>query len=168
MKRLATAIAMIGSTFILTGCLSNNDDLEEWMKHEAEQMKGKVTPLPAVKPFTPIEYIGREMNDPFAPKRVSKTTANAPDEKRKKEFLESFPLDRLIMVGTIKKKGELWALIQAPDYTISMVKPGDYLGQNFGKVNAVKDNALRIKESVLDPQGDWAEREIDLNLAVKK
>jgi len=168
MKKLATAIPMIVTTFLLTGCLSNNDDLNEWMTHEAEQMKGKVTPLPAVKPFTPTEYMAREMNDPFGPQKVLKTTANAPDEKRKKEYLESFPIDRLLMVGTIQKKSDLWALIQSPDLTISMVKTGDYLGQNFGKVTEIKDNLLKIKESVLDTQGDWVDREVDINITSRR
>jgi type IV pilus assembly protein PilP len=153
----------------LVGCSNANDDLQTWMKNESGNMKGQVTPLPPVTPFTPVGYIGREIGDPFAPKKNStKVTSSAPDAKRKKDFLESFSLDRLLLVGTIKRQGILWGLVKAPDGTVSMVKNGDYMGQNFGKITTVKDTGLQIKESVLDPQGDWLDRQVDFTITSAK
>ena len=137
------------------------------MRVQGTQLKGQVTPLPPVSPFVPVQYAGRDMPDPFAPKRVTKASANAPDAKRKKDFLESFPLDRLTVVGTIQRKGGLWGLVQSPDGVVSMVKAGDYLGQNFGQVVAVTPAAVKLKEAVLDPQGEWSTREVDLPVAGK-
>lgn len=156
------AILMAFSPLILVGCSASNDDLQTWMDDQGKTLKGVVTPLPTVAPFTPISYIGRDLPDPFAPKKSTKVAQNAPDSKRKKDFLESFPLDRLSMVGTIARKGFLWGLIKAPDGTISMVKAGDYLGPNFGKITTINATALHMKEAVLDPQGDWVERDVDL------
>lgn len=161
MKRTLTLLAMplLG---ILTACSSSNDDLQTWMQAKSQSMKGLVTPLPPVAPFTPVAYVGRDLGDPFAPKKSStKITSNAPDSKRKKEFLESFPLDRLLLVGTIKRQGVLWGLIKTPDNTVSMVKNGDYMGLNLGKIALVNDTGLQLQESVLDPQGDWIDRQVE-------
>lgn len=153
----------------LAACSSTNDDLQTWMKTESQTMKGLVTPLPPVSPFTPIGYVGRDLGDPFAPKKSSnKLTSSTPDSKRKKEFLESFPLDRLFLVGTIRRQGVLWGLIKAPDGTVSMVKNGDYMGQNLGKVALVKDVGLQLQESVLDPQGDWIDRQVDFAITAAR
>lgn len=156
-------IAMLLAT-ILSACASNKDDLTAWMDLEGKKLVGQVTPLPAVSPFNPISYIGKELPDPFSPKKSVKLASNAPDNKRKKEFLETFPLDRLTVVGSILRKGTLWALVKTPNSNISMVKAGDYLGQNFGKITAISDTALTMKESVLDPQGDWTDREVNLQI----
>lgn len=153
----------------LAGCSQSNDDLQTWMKAEAQTMKGQVAPLPPVAPFTPVAYIGRDRGDPFGPKRsTTKVASNAPDSKRRKEFLESFPLDRLLLVGTIQRQGMLWGLVKAPDGTVSMVKNGDYMGQNLGKVIVVKDSGMQLQESVLDPQGDWSDRQVDFAITAAR
>jgi type IV pilus assembly protein PilP len=162
-KHLLVSLAM-AAPLLLGGCGPSEDDLQEWMRAETAQLKGKVSPLPPVSPFVPVSYFGRDMSDPFAPKRVTKLSANAPDAKRKKDFLESFPLDRLVVVGTIQRKGAQWGLIKTPDGVISMVRTGDYLGQNFGQVVAVTPAGIKLKEAVLDPQGEWASREFQLDV----
>lgn len=167
MKTTTFALLTIASALALSGCSSSNDDLQKWMVDEARLMKGQVTPLPPVYPFTAVAYIGKELPDPFGPKKSSKASSNAPDAKRKKDFLESFPLDRLAVVGAIKRSGMLWGLVRAPDGTVTMVKTGDYIGQNFGKITEVRDSGLHIRESVLDPQGDWSDRDVDFNAAGK-
>lgn len=168
MKKTLIVLAM-PLAGVLAGCSSSNDDLQTWMKTESQGMKGLVTPLPPVAPFTPVAYIGRDLGDPFAPKKSStKVTSSAPDSKRKKEYLESFSLDRLLLVGTIKRQGVLWGLIKAPDGTVSMVKNGDYMGQNLGKIVAVKDVGLQLQESVLDPQGDWIDRQVEFGITAAK
>lgn len=165
MKTMAPALLVLASSLALTACSSSSDDLQTWMKDQAHLMKGQVTPLPPVYPFNPITYIGKEMSDPFAPKKSIKIANNAPDSTRKKDFLESFSMERLTVVGAIKRNGQLWGLVRAPDGTVTMVKPGDYIGQNFGKIMEIRDNGIHIKESVLDPQGDWTDREVDLGVA---
>lgn len=160
-NKLLTTIAIL-SPLLLSGCGSAEDDLHEWMASEAVKLKGQVAPLPAVSPFTPIAYVGRSVPDPFAPKKITKVAANAPDAQRRKDFLETFPIDQLAIVGTIKRKGTLWGLVRAPDGVISMVKDGDYIGQNFGQITTIKYSGVKIKESVLDPQGEWVMRDVEL------
>lgn len=157
----ATALVALSAALTLSGCSSANDDLQQWMQDEAKGMRGQVTPLPPVNPFIPVAYIGREMNDPFASKKiVTKTTSNAPDQARKKEFLETFSLDQLTLVGAVMRGGQRWGLVRTPQGTVNMVKSGDYMGQNFGRVVDVREGGMLLKETFLDAQGDWSEREV--------
>lgn len=163
MTSIARALTLSAITLLIAGCGSPTDDLSEWMRSSSSSMRGQVTPLPPVAPFTPVSYIGNGMSDPFAPKKNVRAVST-PDSTRKKEFLETFPLDKLMVVGTIQRKGILWGLVKAPDGTITMVKPGNYMGQNFGKVVSVKYSAVVLREAVLDPQGEWSERDVPMEV----
>lgn len=164
MFKIPLPVLIIFLPLLLIGCSSSNDNLDQWMQTEGSNLKGAVTPLPPVTPFIPTAYIGTGLSDPFAPKKSVKNTANAPDSKRKKDFLENFSLDKLTMVGTIQRKGQLWALIKTPDRTVSMAKQGDFIGLHFGKIKLIGDSGIKITENVLDPQGDWSERDVDIPL----
>ena len=82
----------------------------------------------------------------------------SPDPNRTPEFLESFPLDTLRMVGTLSQGEYLWALIRTPDSTIQRVSEGNYMGQNYGKVVQVSDGDIKLTEIVPDGYGGWRER----------
>jgi type IV pilus assembly protein PilP len=38
------------------------------------------------------------------------------------------------------------------------VKPGNYLGQNFGLITEISESTIKLKEIVQDSGGDWTER----------
>lgn len=161
----ATTFAVLCAVLTLPGCSTPNDDLQQWMQGEAKGMKGQVTPLPPVNPFIPVAYIGREMSDPFASKKIAtKLSANAPDQARKKEFLETFSLDQLTLVGAIMRGGQRWGLIRTPQGTVNMVKSGDYMGLNFGRISDVREGGMLLKETFLDAKGDWTEREVPFSV----
>lgn len=166
MNKLSLGILAIAASALLSGCGSSTDDLQEWMNVEGSKLKGQVPPLPPVAPFKPLAYVGAEMGDPFAPKKaVRGGSANAPDQARKKEFLESYPLDQIQMVGTIFRHGVQWGLVRSPDNNINMVRAGNYMGQNFGKIVGISDASVKLKETVQDAQGEWAEREVAIEIA---
>jgi type IV pilus assembly protein PilP len=77
---------------------------------------------------------------------------------RRKEALEAYPIDALRMVGTLARGGSLWALIQAPDQTISRVSVGNYLGENYGRVTDIGDNRVNLVEIIPNGTGGWIER----------
>lgn len=144
----------------LTGCTSNNEDLTQWMSEQGNQMKGSVEKLPEVSPFVPLEFVPPNETDPFAPKRtVMAGGVSAPDLDRKKEFLESFPLESLKMIGIIIKKGVPNALVRSPDGNVNVIQEGSYLGQNYGKIQKISEDQILIKELVQSGTGSWAERE---------
>ena len=45
-----------------------------------------------------------------------------------------------------------------------MLLCGNYIGQNFGKITAVTESQLEIKELVQDGMGGWIERDAALSL----
>ena len=87
--------------------------------------------------------------------------------ERRREPLEAFPLDALKMVGTLRKTGLGYALIQV-DKTVYQAKVGNYIGQNFGMITRVSDTAVELKEIVQDASGEWTERKAQLELQESK
>ena len=61
------------------------------------------------------------------------------------------------------RKNESCAIIQV-DQSLYQVKPGNYLGQNFGVITKVTEAEVVLKELVQDAVGDWIERVSSLQL----
>lgn len=164
MKRLVSIILLLS----LAACGGNGyEDLEQFVKNSGNNLRGKVDPLPEVKPYQPFTYAAFDLPDPFKPRKLKLTQGGGglqPDMNRPKEPLEAYSLESLKMVGVLKQKGSTYAVIKAPDNAIYRIHSGNYIGQNFGRVTAVNDTTVKIKEIVQDSAGDWAERESNLTL----
>ena len=93
----------------------------------------------------------------------------APELARRKEPLESFTLDTMAMVGSLDKVGKPTALLRV-DNLLYQVQVGHYLGQNYGRITAITETAIQLREIVQDASGDWVERATSLELqeGVKK
>ena len=157
------------AAFSLAGCGSNEgDDLDKFIKDSGKEFRGKVDPLPEVKPFVPMEFNQDQLlNDPFKPRKAqtAKSGGLKPDLSRPKEALEAYPLESLKYVGSLYKGKMKYALVRAPDNAVNQVTIGNYLGQNLGMVTDVTDNEIKIKEIVQDEvSGDWVERPASMNL----
>jgi type IV pilus assembly protein PilP len=50
------------------------------------------------------------------------------------------------------------------DSLLYMVKVGDYLGQNYGRVTKVEETRVEIRELVQDATGEWVTRSAVLQL----
>lgn len=148
------------------------NDLESFVANAHKDRKPRVEPLPRVKPTPTFEYTASELVDPFSQanliqRRPSSDGGPAPDPTRRKEPLEQFPLDALSMVGTLSNIDASWAIIRAPDGTIHRAGTGNYLGQNYGKIEAIKDTEVEIVELVPDVNGGWMERQTTLAIVSK-
>jgi type IV pilus assembly protein PilP len=174
-SRSRIAAAALG-TLVLAACSSSGqDELQQWMAQQRAQTKPKITPIPEPKKFTPQAYTQEAATDPFsnlkltqALKRESaQTTSNAalvaPELARRKEPLESYPLDAMKMVGSLMKQGQPVALVRV-DNLLYQVKPGNYLGQNYGKIVKVDETEVVLREIVQDATGEWIERPATLQL----
>src|SRR6202008_810544 len=73
----------------------------------------------------------------------------APELARRKEPLEAYPLDAMKMVGSLIKEGQPVALLKV-DNLLYQVKPGNYLGQNYGKIVKVSETEVTLREIVQD------------------
>jgi type IV pilus assembly protein PilP len=155
---------------MLVGCSSEkHSDLREFVKNSDSLPRGRIPPLPEVKPYQPIEYAAFDLTDPFKPRKIEPPKPDPnnrglqPDPNRRREPLEAYPLEALKMVGVLKQK-EFFGLIKTPDNNLFQVKTGNYLGQNFGRITAVSDNSIKLKEIVQDSNGNWEEKEQTLLL----
>jgi type IV pilus assembly protein PilP len=174
MKR--TACLSLACALLLAAC-SDSDvrEVRDWMDQVQKETHPSVKPLAAPKEFIPYAYGQADAVDPYNPNKLLAELAraadhsnnpNRPDMNRPKEVLENFPLDTMKMVGAIQKGGVNWALVQI-DKNVYQVKSGMRMGQNFGLVTHVSDNAVDVREVVQDAGGDWTERKSRLELQEK-
>ena len=163
------ALLCCGLVLLVAGCGGeSHQDLRVWMQEQGKGVKGKLDPLPQVKPYEPFAYNAFDLPDPFKPRKIEAVTGGsklAPDLNRRKEPLESFPLESLQMVGTIQRAKNTYALVRTTDKDVYQIRVGNYMGQNFGVVVEVTDGEIRLKELVQDGAGDWTERSSTIQLA---
>lgn len=177
MRRTTLALAgLFALLALLAGCdASNQDDLRQWMTEQRTLVRPNVNPLSEPKKFTPQPYGVETAVSPFSVQKLTQAlkrdstqaTANAalvaPELTRRKELLESYPLDSMTMVGSLIKNGQPVALIRV-DNLLYQVRPGNYLGQNYGKVTQISESELALREIVQDTAGEWIERTASLRL----
>lgn len=158
----------VGACIALAGCGGeSHQDLRAWMNDQGKGARGRVDPLPQIKPYEPFTYNAFDLPDPFKPRKIEPTKGGsklAPDLTRRREPLESYPLESLNMVGTLTRGKSTYALVRTPEKDVYQVSLGNYVGQNFGVIVGIGDGELRLKELVQDGSGDWIERTGTLQL----
>lgn len=176
MNRISHWVMVLPATVALVGCFDGGaSDIQQWMTEQKAQVRPKVPPLPEPKKFTPQPYRPVEQMDPFSNEKLTqalkqdttKATSNAalvaPELNRRKEPLEAIPLDAMRMVGSLNKSGQLVALVQINNL-LYQVKPGNYMGQNYGRVMKITETEMILREIVQDAAGEWIERPTALQL----
>jgi type IV pilus assembly protein PilP len=137
------------------------------MAEQGAGAKGKLEPLPQLKPYEPFAYNAFDLPDPFKPRKIEPGRGSsrlAPDMNRRREPLEAFPLESLNMVGSMQQGKTTFALVRTPERDVFQVRVGNYMGQDYGVVTAIADTEIRLKELVQDSAGDWTERSSTLQL----
>ncbi len=170
MARRLSLAPMLVLALSLSACGGgDNQDLKDWMRESTKDMKGKVPPLPEVRPGPTADYEVGNLMDPFGagkiePEKKARGGGGLqPDMNRRQEPLESFPLESLKMVGTLSRNGATFALVQA-DKSLYQVRVGNYMGQSFGVITRITDSEITLKELVEDATGDWTDRISTLQL----
>ncbi len=165
---LVRLLSILAAVSLLAACGGeSHEDLRAWMRDQGKNARGKLDPLPQIKPYDPFAYNAFDLPDPFKPRKIEPTKSAsklAPDLTRRKEPLESYPLEALTMVGTLEKNKAMYALVRTPDRDVYQVRAGNYLGQNFGVITTVGEGEIKLKELIQDGAGDWAERSSTLLL----
>lgn len=164
-SRNAGVIGILLLAVALSGCDQDNQDLRDYIDDIKSQPTGGIPPIPVIPPYDPFEY-PEHVRDPFDSSIVAPDLVPIPksasgiqiDRNRAKEFLESYPLDALKLVGTMQHQGSLWALLQTPDGTIQRVRVGNYAGQNYGRITKITDMKVELVEIVPDGFGGYKER----------
>jgi type IV pilus assembly protein PilP len=150
---------------LLAGCSSRDSELNDFIEQTKQEQPGGVEPLPEIKPDDSYTYDVENLRSPFMPGGSGGSSPTVrPDSKRNKEFLESFTLDSMKMVGTMRIGGRYYGLVRASDGLVHRVLPGNYLGQNEGKIIRIEPSKISITEIVADGLGGYMERAAGLAL----
>ncbi len=165
---LLLALVMVG----LTACGGDNDDLDRYVNEVKARPGGRIEPLPEITPYEVFTYVAdaEGVRSPFVPDTPQVTTSGVgggirPDSDRSREFLEGFPLDTLRMVGTLHIGETMYGLVQTSDGLIHRVVPGNYLGQNDGRINLINDSEIELVEIIADGIGGYIERDAAVRLS---
>lgn len=165
----------LGLVAMLAACSSNTDELTQWMEQQKREAKPNVTALAAPKRFDPQAYQSVASVAPFSSQKLAVAARQdarepnpllAAEMARRREPLEAYPLDSMSMVGSLNKFGRGYALLKV-DNLLYQVKPGDYLGQNYGKITKISETGVSLREIVQDAAGEWIERTSALQLQEK-
>jgi type IV pilus assembly protein PilP len=160
---------------VLAGCSGEQEELAQWMEQQRREVKPDVPPLSPPKKFNPQSYSALTGVEPFSTQKLTvalKQEARQPNSllsaeiNRRREPLEAYPLDSMTMVGSVVKTGRPYALLKV-DNLLYQVKPGDYLGQNYGKITKISETGVSLREIVQDAAGEWIERTSALQLQEK-
>lgn len=163
---------------VLAGCSDNGkEDLQQWMVEQHAQTRPQIAPISEPKKFKPQAYTGSTLVEPFGVQKLTQALRRetnqaidssllTPELNRHKEFLESFPLDTMVMMGSLNRSNQPVALIRV-DKLLYQVRLGSYLGLNYGRVTKITETELALREVVQDAGGEWTERVATLQLQEK-
>jgi type IV pilus assembly protein PilP len=173
MQGLTLIPLIIGISTLLSACGGSMADLEQYINETKQSHHGTVEPLPEFPEYNMFTYDADDARDPFRPQiDVSGGLASTgnysgprPEATRRREALEGYPVDALKMVGLLQQKKQIWGLVRDPDGTIHRVQPGNYAGQNHGKIIQVSETKIHIVELVPDGLSGWVNREAQLAMA---
>ena len=167
-----TLLLLLAAAGLIAGCEGENQELQAWMDQQRREVRPKVQPLAAPKKFDPVPYANAQQIDPFSSQKLTvaiKQESRQPNSllaaelSRRKEPLEAFSLDMMAMVGSVSKAGVPFALLKV-DNLLYRVRPGDYVGQNYGRVTRITETEVVLREIVQDAAGEWIERSATLQL----
>ncbi len=167
---IKNALIVAVSACMLSACGGDMDDLDQYINTIKARPGGRIEPLPEIKPYEVYTYVAdaQGIRSPFVPDtpQASSSSGGArPDLDRSREYLESFPLDSLGMVGTLYIGETMYGLLQTSDGLIHRVTPGNYLGQNDGRITEISESEVALVEIISDGIGGYIERDAAVGLA---
>ncbi len=177
-KWMRTGALMVAAA-LLSGCYGVEDttDLRQFVQAADAKPVGRIPPLPEFAPYESFLYRATSLRGPFEPLvKVEAVEENGPQSDlkpnfdRPKEPLESFKLESLRMVGSIKMLADqdLSALILDGDGLVHRVETGHYIGRNFGEIIQISETQMDLMEIVPDGRGGWMRRPRSLVLVEKE
>lgn len=82
--------------------------------------------------------------------------------------LEQFDLAQLTVVAVVWGTNNPRAVVNDPSGRGYIVREGTYMGKNEGRVIAIADNALTVKETYVDYFGDTTTKDVLMRVRVEK
>jgi type IV pilus assembly protein PilP len=138
------------------------------------QTKPEGQPIPEPKKFTPQAYTQETAFEPFSNQKLTQalkrettqSTSSAAllaPELRAARSRSKLPAGRHVHGRQPGQAGPAGGA-GAVDNLLYQVRPGNYLGQNYGKITKVGEADVVLREIVQDAAGEWIERTATLQL----
>lgn len=160
-------LLVVVAAALLAGCSAQEDNVRSELKALTKNLVPKIEKLPAPIDYENFNYDATALADPFSPGKINLRSRPGggvqPDLQRDKQPLEAFPLEQLRMVGAVKLGNVMYAVINADGY-LYRVRAGQFVGQNYGRVQQVTETSTALREMFQEPNGDWAERDASLSI----
>lgn len=166
-SRILLTMAVLASALVAGGCSRGMADLDAYIAEVKARPGGRIEPLPEISIYETFRYNPGDARSPFVPDvpaAGSMAGGVRPDADRRREFLESFPLDTLGMVGTVSMGGRLYGLVQTSDNLVHRVVTGNYLGQNDGRIVSINSSEIQLLEIIPDGLGGYIERAASISM----
>ena len=158
-----SSILVLG--FVLVGCESRIDVVNQEMANIRNQPALPIEPAPEFAPAESFNYAAQQLKSPFLPSslaaelKVMEGKRVYPNFSRQLQPLESYPLESLNMKGSLKNQaGQILALILTPDGEIERVQRGSYMGLNHGRVINITPTQIDLIEIIPDGRDGYVER----------
>ncbi len=157
----------VGLLVLLAGCSQSQEDPVKDLRRFVERPlppsdeKG-LAPLPG--PVKPPEVTFRAPErSPFSAipslqpaQKATEYAGPQPDPERDPDPLEQFALGALKVVGILLSPDRgRQAYVRAPDGVVYTVLPGDYMGQQYGRVEKIAPNKIVLRELISRGKGRW-------------
>ncbi len=165
------AIVAVVAMSALSACSGDMDELDAYINEIKAKPGGRIEPLPEITPYETFTYTAdaEGLRSPFQPDTPQAAGPAAGGvqiiEDRLPEFLEQFPLDTLRMVGTLELGENEFGLVQTSDGLVHRVIPGNYMGQNHGRIVGISESEISMVEIISDGIGGYIERDAALGLS---
>ena len=169
--KISRLLVLAGIAAGLAGCGNDMAQLDAAINEVLARPGGRIEPLPEIKPYETFTYVAdREgLRSPFVPDTPQASAGSGstirPNADRSREYLEQFPLDSLRMVGTLELGEVNYGLVQTSDGLIHRVVPGNYVGQNDGRIDTISESEIKLVEIISDGIGGYVERQAAIGLA---
>ncbi|MGM0543648.1 MAG: pilus assembly protein PilP [Pseudomonadota bacterium] len=159
---------------LLAGCADPSLLQLETTLAEIRQMPSNEPGI--VVPYVPLyptqRYRHSEARSPFtSPESIQSGVSgllagsdDAPDQQRPAEPLEQFSLQELQLVGTLRMGGRQLAMIATPEGEVVTVREGNYVGGDYGRITAISEQKVDIRERIYTQQSGWQARPASLTI----
>jgi type IV pilus assembly protein PilP len=177
MKKYNSILVLSLLSLTLVGCNGKTPitDLKEKVEKRKHSVVGQVDPIPQFKEGDSYYYQNVNLRSPFdytameSKKTDDKVFTDVkPDERRTKEPLEDVDIDRIKMVGTMRKgNGALEAIIDHGTGDYKIVGVGGYMGRNNGRITSITLDTIEMTEIIPNGSFRWLERPLIIKLTTK-
>ena len=164
-------VVLLALTLGVVACSRDMDDLDAYINEIKAKPGGQIESLPEIRPYEIFTYVAHSdgLRSPFVPDIQHALPGIAsggthPDPERSREFLEQYSLDTMRMVGTLRLGDVNYGLIQDAGGLIHRVVPGNYMGQNDGRIVSINESEIELIEIISDGIGGYLEREAGIGL----